>query len=74
MLTPIKSVTMLIGVGHGLPVWSHSQSCDMCSSTPVARADTTGTRRVPDGPEAPLRGSRTQLRLISEARTRCEIR
>jgi len=32
MLSPVKSMSMLIGLGHGLPTWSHAQACDLCSS------------------------------------------
>ncbi len=32
MLAPVKSMSMLIGVGHGLPTWTHAQACDLCSS------------------------------------------
>ncbi len=32
MLTPLKSISMLIGLGHGLPTWSHEQACDLCAS------------------------------------------
>lgn len=32
MLAPLKSVSMLIGLGQGLPTWSHAQTCNLCSS------------------------------------------
>jgi len=32
MLVPIKSMSMLIGLGQGLPTWTHAQACDLCSS------------------------------------------
>jgi hypothetical protein len=32
MLTPVKSLSMVIGVGHGLPTWTHAQACNLCSS------------------------------------------
>lgn len=32
MLAPLKSVSMLIGLGQGLPTWTHAQACDLCSS------------------------------------------
>lgn len=32
MLVPVKSVSMLIGLGQGLPSWTHAQACDLCAS------------------------------------------
>lgn len=32
MLTPLKSISMVIGLGHGLPKWSHAQACELCAS------------------------------------------
>jgi len=32
MLVPVKSVSMLIGLGHGLPTWSRAQACQLCAS------------------------------------------
>ena len=32
MLTPVKSISMVIGLGHGLPTWTHAQACNLCAS------------------------------------------
>jgi hypothetical protein len=32
MLAPMKSISILIGLGQGLPTWTHAQACDLCSS------------------------------------------
>ncbi|HJO23673.1 MAG: hypothetical protein GY772_16790 [bacterium] len=32
MLVPLKSMSLLIGLGHGLPTWTHAQACDLCAS------------------------------------------
>ncbi|MAE95747.1 MAG: hypothetical protein CL910_13910 [Deltaproteobacteria bacterium] len=32
MLAPVKSVSMLIGLGQGLPTWTHAQACNLCAS------------------------------------------
>ncbi len=37
MLAPVKSISMLIGLGHGLPTWTHAQACDLCSSRETCR-------------------------------------
>jgi hypothetical protein len=37
MLVPVKSVSMLIGLGHGLPTWTHAQACALCSSRDTCR-------------------------------------
>ncbi len=49
MLRPMKSLSVVIGLGHGLPVWSQSQACDLCSSR-----DTCRLRRLDTEPAVPF--------------------
>lgn len=37
MLVPVKSVSMVIGLGHGLPTWTHAQACELCASRDTCR-------------------------------------
>jgi len=37
MLVPMKSVSMVIGLGHGLPTWTHAQACELCASRDTCR-------------------------------------
>ena len=37
MLTPLKSVSLLIGLGHGLPTWTRAQACELCASHDTCR-------------------------------------
>jgi len=37
MLTPLKSVSVLIGLGHGLPTWTRAQACELCASRDSCR-------------------------------------
>jgi hypothetical protein len=37
MLVPVKSVSMVIGLGHGLPTWTHAQACGLCASRDTCR-------------------------------------
>jgi hypothetical protein len=48
MLVPVKSVSMLIGLGHGLPTWTHAQACELCASR-----DTCRLRRFDSEPAMP---------------------
>ncbi|MCP3983423.1 MAG: hypothetical protein GY723_03490 [bacterium] len=40
MLAPVKSMSMLIGLGHGLTKWTHAQACELCSSRDTCRLRT----------------------------------
>ncbi|MCP4005048.1 MAG: hypothetical protein GY725_12715 [bacterium] len=40
MLAPVKSLSMLIGLGQGLPKWTHAQACELCSSRDTCRLRT----------------------------------
>jgi hypothetical protein len=42
MLAPVKSISMLIGIGSGLPRWSHAAACRRCPS--AARCRRQGRR------------------------------
>jgi hypothetical protein len=47
MLLPIKSVSMVIGLGHGLPTWDRSQACDLCSSRDHCRLRSLDSEPAP---------------------------